>query len=614
MSRTVRISIATAALVTCLLRSDLRAQNATGEVSGTVKDSSGGIVPNATITLTNEGTKVDRQTQTNDKGVFVFINVQPGPYVLRAEASGFKTVQIPEFQIAVNQALTENVTLDVGAVSETVTVSAEAPILQTSSSNLGTVISEQAVKELPLNGRNFTQLMILTPGANPVSTAQGSGVSTTDAGVTAIPGTQFFKPSLHGQQNRSVLYYLDGIINTDFRGSIYGVLPIVDTVQEFKVQSHNEKTEYGGVLGGVVNLASKSGTNEFHGAAWEFVRNNVFDARDPFKDFCNPARCGAGSTSTTPAAPAPYRQNQFGVAGGGPIFKNKTFFYAGYEGWRYTQTTQGLSLVPTPAELTGNFSQSYYKQQIYNPFSTQCTGSGTATRCTVAPFAGNIIPAQYISAPMQSYLRAYYPQPNLTSFLGSNYIDDRTHTDNNNEWQLRIDHNISERNTLFGRLSQMWVHDVQPISGTVDIDPASYHAYDFGGGFDHLFSPTLILDVRAGAMLKPYTFNQAVAPNGFGPATEAGFQNVSQYGGMVTSLAGPYTGSQAGQRGLSRRGNPGVNWDANLNWIKGNHNIKIGAQYIYVNRLQNNLFQQYSFSDAQTANVNASGNAVAGTG
>jgi hypothetical protein len=135
-----------------------------------------------------------------------------------------------------------------GSISETVSVSAEAPLVQQSSTTLGTVIAEQAVKELPLNGRNFTQLMILTPGANPVSTAQGSNsVGFQDAGITGIPGTQFFKPSLHGQPNRSVLYYLDGITNADFRGSIYGVLPIIDAVNEFKVQSHNEKTEFGGV-------------------------------------------------------------------------------------------------------------------------------------------------------------------------------------------------------------------------------------------------------------------------------------------------------------------------------------------------------------------------------
>jgi hypothetical protein len=163
--------------------------------------------------------------------------------------------------------------------------------LQQSSTELGTVITEQAVADLPLDGRNFTQLMILTPGANSISTAQGStAVGFQDAGITGIPNTAFFKPALHGQQNRSVLYYLDGIINNDFRRSIYGLLPIIDAVDEFQVQSHNEKTEYGGVTGGIVNLVSKSGVDSFHGSDREFVRHNAFDARNPFFGFL---QCGA---------------------------------------------------------------------------------------------------------------------------------------------------------------------------------------------------------------------------------------------------------------------------------------------------------------------------------
>src|SRR5437870_5807105 len=221
------------------------AQIATGEVNGTITDKSGGAIINANIKITNQATGISDQVQSNSSGYFLFINVQPGNYTLSVEMTGFKTARVPVFQIAVNQTLTQNMVLDVGSITETVEVTAQAPLLQQSSTELGTVISEQAVKELPLNGRNFTQLMILTPGANPVSTAQGSGVGFQDAGITGIPGTAFFKPSLHGQQNRSVLYYLDGIINTDFRGSVYGVEPIIDTVSEFKVQSHNEKTEYG---------------------------------------------------------------------------------------------------------------------------------------------------------------------------------------------------------------------------------------------------------------------------------------------------------------------------------------------------------------------------------
>ena len=586
------------------------AQNAAGEINGTITDSSGAGVPNATVKLTNQATGIIDQARSNANGYYLFINLPPGTYVLSVEMSGFKTTQVPSFGIAVNQTLTQNITLDVGALTETVTVTAQAPLLQQSSTELGTVISEQAVQELPLNGRNFTQLMILTPGANPISSAQGStGVGFQDAGVTGIPNTAFFKPSLHGQQNRSVLYYLDGIINTDFRGSIYGVLPIIDAVDEFKVQSHNEKTEYGGVTGGIVNLVSKSGTNSFHGSGWEFVRNNAFDARNPFLDFCNAARCGPGSSSLTGAPPVAYHQNEFGAAVGGPIFKNKTFFYSAYEGWRYSKPPLTLSLVPTADELNGDFSHSFYTNQIYNPNSTVCN-NGT---CTRQPFGNNMIPASLILPAMQSYYKGYLQAPNVTGIVGSNYIETRPQTDTANSWQLRLDHNFSDRNRVFARLSQMWVDDTQPVSGAQETTPSNYHAYNFGGAFDHIFTPSLILDVRGGAVLKPYVFNQAAAQSGTGPATAAGFKNVEQYGGMVLDLATPYFTSDVGQRGLSQRGNPGVNWDANITWLKGNHNIKAGAQFIYVNRLQNNLFQQYVFADAQTSNIGAAktGNSLA---
>jgi hypothetical protein len=608
LNRVAGVCLATAALLLCFAAA-ASAQTATAEVSGTITDPSGAPIMGAAARLANQGTGIVDQVLTNASGYYLFINVRPGSYALTVEMKGFKTAHVPVFEIGVNQSMKQNIVLDVGSVNETITVTAEAPLLQQASSELGTVIPAKVVTELPLNGRNFTQLMILTPGANPVSTAQGSGISFQDAGVTGIPGTSFFKTSLHGQQNRSVLYYLDGIINTDFRGSIYGVLPIIDAMEEFKVQSHNEKTEYGGVTGGVVNLVSKSGTNEYHGSAWEFVRNNAFDARNPFTDFCNAARCGAGVSTTTPAPPVPYHQNEFGVAAGGPIFKNKTFFYAAYEGWRYNKVTSSLTLVPTDLELAGNFSQSYYTQQIYDPFSTVCSGG----KCTRQPFSGNVLPSSLISPAMQSYLKAYLQRPNTSGFVSSNYIEGRAQTDTSNSWQLRLDHKFNDTNTLFARLSQMWVEDVAPVTGTLETTPSRYHAYNLGGGFDHIFRPNLILDVRAGAVLKPYQFNQASASVGTAPATSAGFKNVDQYGGMVIRIASPYVGSDVGQRGVSDRGNPGINWDANITWIKGNHNIKAGAQFIYVNRYQNNLFQQYNFVDVTTSNAGASktGNSLA---
>src|SRR5258708_33323300 len=300
-------------VVLLLASSSLSAQTATGQVKGNITDGTGAVISGANVTITNQGTKITNRTTSNTSGNFLFINLQPGVYSLEVEAQGFKKAEIPSFELAVNQTVSQPVALTVGAATETVEVTAEAPLLQLSSSQLGTVIPQRAVNDLPLNGRNFTQLLTLTPGATPVSTAQGSGISVQDAAISGIPGSSFSKPSVQGQPNRSTLYFLDGIINTDLRGPVYGVLPIIDTIDEFKVQSHNDKAEFGGAMGGVVSVVSKSGTNQFHGSGWEFIRNNAFDARNPFTDFST----DPVTKAVTLHGPAVLRQNEFGAAVGG---------------------------------------------------------------------------------------------------------------------------------------------------------------------------------------------------------------------------------------------------------------------------------------------------------
>ena len=338
----------------------------------------------ATVILTNTDTNVTVPSTTNNSGYFTFVDVTPGSYRMVITRQGFKKIELPSFPVVVNQVLTENEVFSPGAVTDTVTVNAaaEGVMLEKSSSELGNVIQSKEIQQLPLNGRNFTQLLILSPGVIPVSTAQGSGISTTDAGISAIPGTNFYKPAFFGQQNRETFYLMDGIVNTDIRAAIYGFLPIIDAMQEFKVQSHMDSPEYGIVTGGVVNMLSKSGTNQFHGSFWEFVRNNIFDARNTFSDFCSVGRCASGTPTTTPAAPGHYVQNQFGGSLGGPILRNKIFLFGAYEGWRYSKPVLSQSLVPSSDELNGDFSNvasSYYQHAIYNPYSTACAGS----KCTV---------------------------------------------------------------------------------------------------------------------------------------------------------------------------------------------------------------------------------------
>jgi hypothetical protein len=618
------MSRAAAALLFCLaaLCPAVSAQTSTGGVNGTVTDPNGAAVPGSTVTLVNKATNIEKQAATNESGYFTFVNVNPGTYSLRVEARGFSTAQTPPFDVGVNQTVPQNITLAVGSVSQTVEVVAAGEMLQSSSSELGTVIPKEAVEDLPLNGRNFTQLLSLTPGATPVNTAQGGGVTFQDAGPTGIPGTTIVKPSLHGQQNRSTLYFQDGFINTDLRGPIYGIPPIVDVIQEFKVQGHNDKAEYGGVTGGIVNVVSRSGGNDYHGSAYEFVRNDAFDARNPFSD--------AARTS-----PAPFRQNQYGGTFGGHIIKNKTFFFAGYEGWRYSKPTGDQAYVPTAAELNGDFTNSPLKNQIFNPYSTRrnpanqnqfirdpfkCDASGNP----VAPLADGTqptgtaclkIPSQLINPAMQGLLKAYLAQPNFNGGASINYVENRPSTDRADSWQVRIDHTFSKKDNVFFRWSQIYGFHLDQIPGTLGDRPSNYHGNNYGGGWIHTFNSRVMLDVRAGILQKPYDFNQARSSVGTDTLTQLGFANVDKFGGVDINLGSPWqivlpssSNYDIGSRGDSIRRNPDWSASANLTWIKGNHSFSGGYQYIYVARDQINSFQLFGFSGATTNNPLSTGN------
>src|SRR5215203_244407 len=471
------------------------AQTATGGVNGTVTDQNGAVVPGATVTLVNKATNIETRVAAGEGGYYTIVNVSPGTYVLRVEAAGFSAVQTSPFDVGVSQTLTQNVALTVGAVSETVEIMAGAELIQQASSDLGTVIPEKVVQDLPLNGRNFTQLLTLTPGVTPVSTSQNRNVGGVEGNV-GLPGSGFSDPSFHGQQNRSKLYFYDGIINTNVRGPTYIVIPNLDLVQEFKVVGHDAKAEFGGASGGVINMVSKSGGNKFHGSAFEFVRNDAFDARNSF-DVCTPARCAPGQL--VPDEPAPFRQNQFGASLTGPILKNRTFFSAGYDGWRYSQPGLGLAYVPTAAEIAGDFTNTPFRRQIYNPYSTRQVGSNFVRdefRCDAAgnPLPVNAqkqqdqtigapcfkIPQALIFAPMQNFFKTYAPVPNLSGDPTNNFAQIRPSTNNSNSFQVRIDHHFSDNDTIFFRYTQQNVTVFNPI-GNEGSTAGSGKGRNYGG-------------------------------------------------------------------------------------------------------------------------------------
>ena len=396
--------------------------------------------------------------------------------------------------------------MEVGAVAEAVEVSAQAELLQSATAELGTVVTARAVIDLPLNGRNFSQILTLTPGVTPISTAQGANNNSGALSDVGPQDTVALRPSVGGQWNRSNMYLLDGIVNQSTFSGSYGILPVVDAVEEFKVQSHNDKSEFGGVLGGTINVVSKGGTNELHGAAWEFLRNDQLDARNPFRDEFR-------------SSPSPLRFNQFGGAVGGPLYipkvydgRNKTFFHFTYEGWRQVRAQSGSqSRVPTQAELGGDFSNSTgIPNDIFDPLAT-CGVSGNAA-CAVnsmgtpiltrVQFPNRMIPASRINPKTQGFFQAYYDKPNLTGAPVNNHINSDPRVNNSDSFQIRMDHHISAGDRAWFRYSDFDVFNGNPINDTSDSVTLQPNK-NVAGGYTHLFSPAVILESRFGFGTNP---------------------------------------------------------------------------------------------------------------
>jgi len=470
------------ALVLILVIPNSASAQATATLNGVVRDSSGAVIPQATVALHNTDTGTERESLTNDSGLYVFVSVQPGEYSLTVTKDGFTTATQAGLHVLVNEASTQDFTLRVGSTQQSVTVEASAVNLETASATLGTVIASKQVRDLPLNGRNFTQLLSLTPGVSPVSVAQNSG------GAQAAPLGSFVFPAVSGQSNRSNYFLLDGIDDTDQVFTTYAVAPILDDIQEFKVQSHSDEAQFGGVLGGIVNVVSKSGTNSFHGTAWEFFRNTVLDAKDPLK--------GVASK---------LEQNQFGANLGGPVIlpfyngRNKTFFFGSYEGFRRAQPSTGAFYnVPTAAELTGDFSallQGPNPIQLYNPLTTRPDPAhpGSFIR---DPFPNNDI-SSVLNPGAVSLAKAVFPAPQPV-VNGFNGYDLRSNLTPQNQYSFRVDHNFNPSNSVFFR----YTSSDQTRVGTGGIVGETATGETFGKqyvlSYYHQFNPSTILDAQFG--------------------------------------------------------------------------------------------------------------------
>lgn len=589
------------------------AQTANGTVSGHTVDPKGALVPDATVTLTETDTGIKQSTTSNGEGLYTFASVKPGNYRMNVSAPGFSTVTISGLTIAVQRSLSRDVVLKIGAASQVVTVTAaEADeLVAQTSSELGTEIGETQIHDLPLNGRNFTQLLTLTPGASPIMTSQaaGNGVGVNDQAVLGVPGSSFSLPALQGQITRENIYLLDGVVNTDFTNGVYVIPPIIDDLQEFKVQSHDDKAEFGGVLGGVVNVVTKSGTNEFHGSGWEFVRNNIFDARDSFKDELS-------------SSPSPFRQNQFGATVDGPVLlphiyngRNRTFFLFGYEGWRYSQSGEQFFNLPTTAELSGDFSQSILAQNIYDPATTTQTASGYTRQQFDYNGVPNKIDPSRIDQNIVNFIKTYDTGTATTSVAGFNAYYASPHVDNSDHYMFRIDEQLGGRDSMFFRYDQLNVVDQAPNSATQSTS-STVDAKDWAAGWSHAFTPNILFDLRFGVATRPFHRGSAVDSNGLAPLQKLGFNAA---GGTLITLQAPYDApgifSGYGDWAPNTITNPVYNYTPTLNWVRGSHNIKFGMQYMQQGNLGSSpAYGHYPFANTQTGdpqNVGTTGNSLA---
>ena len=518
------------------------AQTDTATLSGTVYDAAAAAVPNAVLTVTNKTTRLERATQSGAEGRYQFSLLPPGLYELKVAGSGFKLFTDSDVRLQVAQNAILNPSLAVGAATEIVEVAGTASQLNTESAASGTNITQEKIVSLPLNGRQFIQLALLVPGAN-------SGGRQVQQNTARLNSTGGFSSS--GGRTNNNLFLFDGAANTDpdYNGLSYS--PIIDSLQEFQVQSAQYGAQYGRASGSQINVVSKSGSNAFHGNAWEFLRNQKLDAR-PFN-------------SVTSKLPKNQR-NQFGATLGGPIRRNRLFFFGAYERLTLRQAGVGLTtvLVPTMEQRKGDYSATPI--MVFDP-DTLVGGSRS-------PFPNNLIPANRINALTQSAMNAM-PAPNVgvNQYVNSNGIVKQE----GNNYSGRIDFNLSQSSTIFGRYSASTEDSVTP-----DLVPGrdrvgNVRPQNVSLGWNRVFGSNKVNELRLG-------FNRLRFQDGLPEPTfdvNGAKQSLPRFrptGYAVMGGAGAFTGTTGGGTVLTRNNTYQI-YD-NFSWSAGRHTLRFGGELL----------------------------------
>ncbi|WP_255483922.1 TonB-dependent receptor [Granulicella sp. 5B5] len=563
------------------------AQLSTADIVGTVTDPTGALVPNAKVTLQNVDTHEQRNAVSNSTGDYLFTLLPVGRYIVTVHASGFKTSTVSNLAIEAGDRARADVHLATGGENDTVTVDATTPLLQADNATVSSTVTAKAVQDLPLNGRNFVQLVQIVPGAN-----EGPGNGLTSGGR---PDDRRISASfsVNGQDDTLNNYIIDGADDNERIIGTIGVRPNVEGIQEITVQTNSYSVEAGRTAGGVVSITTKSGTNQFHGSAYEFFRNDVFDARNVLQ-----------STGNKPEL----RQNQFGGSIGGPIIKDRTFFFADYEGFRYVSGVTYSNTVPTLDLYDDINSLNGGSPQAILNASTD----GVASYCTTN--------ANCIDPIALNYLKLY-PAP-TNSNITNNEVISPSKTQFSNTVDARVDHRFTANDLLFGRFTYNKVDTFTPPGlGTVGglqisggrynfSGPATDKAYQYGLGFTHIFNQNLLLDLRA-----TYTrINNFSAPLNYGlnADTKVGFgdnMNFNTLSNFLTPISfGSFPDIGDGAYVPLQDVDNTYQYSGVVSWTLGNHSVKIGGQLI--RRQARNI--QSSFAAGQygfgLTNDNVNGN------
>ncbi len=477
------------------------------QLSGIISDTTGAAVQGAEVTVVNINTAAERKATTNEAGLYTFPFLNPDDYTITVSKTGFRSVKRENVRLEVNQTARVDFSLEVGQVSETVNVTASTPLIDSDTSAIGQVVEQKAIEDLPLNGRNFVQLATLGPGVVGVGFGSRGTIMSGSRPDDLRPGSELFA---NGNRENSNNFLMDGADNNERLTLSITLRPSVEAVREFKIQTSMFEADQGRNSGATVNVITKSGSNEWHGSAYEFLRNDKFDARNYF----------ASPTQPKPAL----RQNQFGASFGGKVIPNKVFFFGNYEGFRRRQERTFVNTVPTAEMRVGNFSG---VRDIFDP-ATLRPQAGVASGFVRDPFPGRQIPANRFD-PITRRLINAYPLPDRAGLV-ANQTTNPKERQRWNQGDVRMDWNASEKNTIFGRFSRQDTVTTRPSTfapvnldgvGTVSLGnedtfagDSSLKAYNAVATWIRTFTPTFLMEAKMGFNRFNLDFRQEGAVDG----------------------------------------------------------------------------------------------------